>query len=133
MTRRSVQDDLADVGAAISWASAITAAAGVPPDVRFSIELCLEEALANLIMHGRPTADGKQIVLAVDLQPDGVRVEIGDACEAFDVTEKVSGPDDDGRRDGGRGIGLLKSFAANMAYETKGRTNTLTLWFPVPG
>jgi hypothetical protein len=50
---RTVRDDLGDVGPAIAWAGEFADQAGLAADARFAVDLSLEEALANLIMHGQ--------------------------------------------------------------------------------
>ena len=57
MERREVQEDLADVDRVVAWADALAAARGLDDHVRYAIQVCLEEGLANLIVHGR-TAEG---------------------------------------------------------------------------
>jgi anti-sigma regulatory factor (Ser/Thr protein kinase) len=131
MCRRAVRDDLADVGPAIEWAGRLAAA--LDPDVRFAVEVCLEEGLANLILHGRAPKGEKDIVLAFTGDALGARIEISDRCAPFDVAQAAPVADaDDPLREGGRGLMLLRAFASELSYETQGGRNRLTLTFRAP-
>jgi anti-sigma regulatory factor (Ser/Thr protein kinase) len=130
MNRRSVQDDLGDVGAAIEWAGGFVDAAGLSADVRFAVDLSLEEALANLIMHGRSETGDKAIEVAVDADTAGATVTITDRCAPFDVTEVEAETNGAELRIGGRGLTLLRSFAGALNYVASPSGNTLTMTFP---
>jgi anti-sigma regulatory factor (Ser/Thr protein kinase) len=131
MKSRPVKDDLGDVGPAIEWAGRFVDKAGLSPDVRFAVDLSLEEALANLIMHGHCASDeGKDIVLAVATDASGATVTIQDRCAPFDVTAHHAEEDAAAAEGiGGRGLKLLRSFVSELSYATKGDQNTLTMRF----
>jgi len=128
MNSRPVKDDLGDVGPAIEWVGGLVDQAGLSPDLRFAVDLSLEEALANLIMHGRSGDRDKAIVISVAANGEGATVTISDRCTPFDVTEprsEVVSP----MEIGGRGLKLLQSFAGELSYATCGDQNTLTMRF----
>ena len=130
--RRPVRDDLADVGPAIAWAGQWISA--VPEDLRFGIEVCLEEALANLIVHGQSTDGIKDIEIGVRGDCRGATVEITDRCAPFDVVHEASPPREnaDALLEGGRGLRLMRSFASELAYATQDGRNQLTMTFRNP-
>jgi anti-sigma regulatory factor (Ser/Thr protein kinase) len=127
MDSRPVKDDLGDVGPAIAWAGEIVDQAGLSKDVRFAVDVGLEEALANLIMHGQG-AD-KAIVMSVDADPAGAVVTITDRCAPFDVTDAASEKHPSGFDVGGRGLRLLHAFVSELTYRALGDRNELTLRF----
>ena len=128
MNSRPVKDDLGDVGPAIEWAGEFVDQAGLSPKVRFAVDLSLEEALANLIMHGKSGEGDKAIVVSVVADDAGATVTISDRCAPFDVTEhQAAAPDP--MDIGGRGLKLLRSFAGELSYATRGDRNTLTMKF----
>jgi anti-sigma regulatory factor (Ser/Thr protein kinase) len=135
MARRAVLDDLLDIGPAIAWVAEVTAGAGLSGDLRFAIDLCLEEALANLILHGQAPGGPKDIVLEVSADAAGALIVISDRCAAYDVAEAAlpPAPGLESEREGGRGLRLLRSFASDLAYETAGGLNALTLTFRPAG
>ncbi len=131
MDRRDVQEDLADVDHVVAWADDLSAAQGLDDQVRYAIQVCLEEGLANLIVHGQAiNGADKAIAVTFEATPLGATLTISDACAPFDVTRQ-SEPDTD-MADmplGGLGLRLLRSFAGGMAYDQDGVRNVLTLTF----
>lgn len=133
MDTRPVKDDLGDVGPAIAWAGEIVDQAGLSKDVRFAVDVGLEEALANLIMHGKGEFDhGKGIVMSVTAGPEAAVVTITDRCAPFDVTEAAVEQHPTGFDVGGRGLRLLKAFVSELTYKTHEDHNELTLIFKPP-
>jgi anti-sigma regulatory factor (Ser/Thr protein kinase) len=127
---RAVRNDLGDVGPAIEWVGAFVNQAGLSADVRFAIELSLEEALANLIMHGKCADSDKAIVVSVAADSGGATITITDRCAPFDATTHRSLEDESGLKPGGRGLLLLQSFAGDLSYAANSAGNTLTMRFP---
>lgn len=104
-------------------------------DVTFAIRLCLEEALANIVLHGVPDGD-HLIELAICRTEDGVVVTITDDGRPFDP---LTAPQPSHSRDltmaipGGYGVILLKSYADSLTYERSAGRNHLSLAFSVRG
>jgi anti-sigma regulatory factor (Ser/Thr protein kinase) len=136
MSRHSVDDDLADVARAISWAEALASDAGLSDDLKFAIEICLEESLSNLIVHGRACDGGKQIAVSFVAEAGAVTIEVADQCEPFDVTRVAlpAAPSAQDMHDGGQGLRLLNAFATALSYKSIDGRNTLTITLrPPPG
>ncbi|HEY1880809.1 MAG TPA: ATP-binding protein [Caulobacteraceae bacterium] len=129
MDSRPVKDDLGDVGPAIAWAGEIVGQAGLSLDVRFAVDLGLEEALANLIMHGQGRSEGKDIVMSVAAGPGEAVVTITDRCAPFDVTSAPAEKAPSGFDIGGRGLRLLRAFVSELTYRALGDRNELILTF----
>jgi anti-sigma regulatory factor (Ser/Thr protein kinase) len=130
MRRRPVRDELGDVGPAIAWAGEQIPTS--PARTRYAVEVCLEEALANLILHGATAAGAKEITLALGEDEFGVTIEITDRCAPFDVAHAAV-PAGGGLHEGGQGLGLMHAFASELAYESGEAGNRLTLRFRQPG
>jgi len=126
MYRRTVAEDLADVGAAIAWADGLAAEHGLSDDVRYAIQLCLEEALANLIQHGKPSAESKDLAIAIGIDAPNASVTVGDACVPFDPTRPRP---HENAEIGGRGLLLMQSFARGITYRRAGARNELVFRF----
>ena len=129
MNSRAVRDDLGDIGPAVAWAGGFVDRAGLSADVRFAVDLSLEEALANLIMHGQARGADKGIVVSVAGDGGGITIMIADRCAPFDVTADRA-VEHTGLSAGGRGLRLLKSFAPDLDYAAGDDGNLLTLRFP---
>lgn len=131
MCRRAVNDDLGDVTRAVRWVDSLASEAALSDDVRYGLALCAEEALVNLILHGRPVDGGKDIAVAFHAAGRSARLVISDRCAPFDVTGAVvpPRPTRETGQAGGQGIRLLRAFSASVAYESAGGRNALTLEF----
>jgi serine/threonine-protein kinase RsbW len=103
----------------------------VSPDVSLALQLCLEEAVANIIMYG--AMDGG-LEIAIELERDGQTLiaRIEDNGRPFDPTQKPSPRPAITLEDakiGNLGIHLMRSFASHMDYERRKGRNRLTLRF----
>lgn len=119
---------LVELGA---WLDRVAAALALPQAQDYALRLCLEEAVANAVMHGRPlpgiAADA--VVVQVRGTEDALHVVVEDDCAAFNplarpapgTRQSLEGPP------GGWGIQLMREFAADTAYDRVGHTNRLTL------
>ena len=130
MNSRAVRDDLGDIGPAVAWAGEFVDRAGLSADVRFAVDLSLEEALANLIMHGQARGGDKAIVVSIASDASGITMTISDRCAPFDVTQHRAIEDQAGLAPGGRGLRLLHAFVAELDYAAGHNGNLLTLRFP---
>jgi anti-sigma regulatory factor (Ser/Thr protein kinase) len=132
MRHRSVADDLSDVSGATAWVARQVAGADLAEDLRYNIEVCVEEALANLVEHARPLGDVKDIAVCVDAERDGATVVVTDRCVPFDSTRAPPPADSGARPVGGRGLRLMRAFSSELAYRTCDGRNELTMRFRSP-
>jgi serine/threonine-protein kinase RsbW len=93
------------------------------------VELAVDEALTNIILHGYEGAGG-EIVLSCERTKEGAVVEIRDAAQAFDPTaapmpDLESGADE--RPIGGLGIHLMRRMTDAVLYERRDGENVLRL------
>jgi len=129
--RLVLRNDLAELEHLAGWIEGWTEQE-VSPDVVFAIQFCLEEAVANVIMHGA-TRDGR-LEITVELEREGetlvARVE--DNGQRFDPTKAPPPPAPVSLKDakvGNLGIHLMRSFANEIDYECRDDRNRLTLRF----
>jgi anti-sigma regulatory factor (Ser/Thr protein kinase) len=116
------------------WVDTVTATLGLDPSADFALRLCVEEAAANVVMHGEADAgangDARFVVLRVDAAQDVLRVTVEDRCGAFDplhVPPPERPTDLAEARVGGLGIHLMRQYAQAISYERTGDVNRLTL------
>jgi sigma-B regulation protein RsbU (phosphoserine phosphatase) len=129
LPEHAVADSLSAVRPAAVWVEAQAAAAALPDDLMHDLQVCLEEALANLIMHGRTRRGEKDIRIAVRATPGEAEIIVRDACAPFDVTDaSVAEPQTEGRI-GGQGLRLLRAFATELAYRSEPAFNELRMTF----
>jgi anti-sigma regulatory factor (Ser/Thr protein kinase) len=116
------------------WVDQVTAALGLDQTAEYALRLCLEEAAANVVMHGETDADADGeagfIVVRADAVQDVLRVTIEDRCGAFDPLD-VAAPElprsPEEAQVGGMGIHLMRQYARALNYERAGDVNRLTI------
>jgi serine/threonine-protein kinase RsbW len=113
-----------------AWVHRIEEEIGLVSDVAFALELCLEEAVANIIMYGDP--ESGDIRVSVTRSRPGLVVRIEDDGCRFDPTTVPAPAPPRSLEDasaGNLGIHLIRSFSTEMRYERDSGLNTLTLTF----
>jgi anti-sigma regulatory factor (Ser/Thr protein kinase) len=122
----ATQDQLSEMD---SWIEDVGVRWGVAEDVVFRARVCVAEVAANLLEHGRAQADWDEI--SVTLRPSGrtLAFEISDTGRAFDPTGLAAGAAEapGSEAPGGRGLRLLRAYAASMMYRREGGRNILSL------
>ena len=108
------------------WIERTAAAWRLPDDVVFRARVCVAEVAANLLEHGRARAEGDEITVTLRPGATALEIELTDTGRAFDPTAPAAAaasPDDLG----GRGLRLLRAYAAAMRYRRDGGRNILWL------
>jgi serine/threonine-protein kinase RsbW len=130
-SRLVLGNDLAELERLAGWIEE-WAQKEVSSDLSFALQLCLEEAIANVIMYG--ASENERLEIVVELECDGgtlvARVE--DSGRRFDPT-RVPPPTMATSlaeaKVGDLGIHLVRNFASGMDYERRNGRNRLTLRF----
>jgi serine/threonine-protein kinase RsbW len=116
------------------WIVEACAAARLPEKTAFAVQLCLDEAVANIVQHGEDGTRASEIAAALERNDSGVVLDIEDDGTAFDPTAFVVPPrpaDLDKSPVGGLGIHLMRGFARRMDYSRAGGRNRLRLTFDI--
>ncbi len=116
------------MGYAGDWMTGWLAPRGVPADTVFAMRLCLEEALANIAMHGNPGGE-VSIGAALAEEPGRLVLSISDDGQPFDP---VAAELPEGREIGGNGLLLLRRYCGDIGYKRAEGRNELTLRFSLP-
>ena len=98
----------------------------------FAVQVCLEEAVANIIMYSATTDDRLEIVVGIERRDQTLVARIEDNGSAFDPTQVPRPPVPASLAEakvGNFGIHLVRSFASGMHYERRDNRNQLTMWF----
>ena len=111
------------------WVDEVAADLALTRRVEYALRLCLEEAVANLVMHGVPVPGADAVSMIVDCTDDGLRLTVTDRCEAFDLRSvtSVSLADRSPAQIGGLGIHLMRQYARVIDYARDGDANRLTV------
>jgi serine/threonine-protein kinase RsbW len=129
--RLVLRNDLAELDRLAGWVES-WAQQDVSADMSFAIQLCLEEAVANVIMYGG--AEDDRLEIAVELERNGgtLVARIEDTGLQFDPTQVPPPSLATSLAEatvGDLGIHLVRSFASGMDYERQNGRNRLTLRF----
>jgi serine/threonine-protein kinase RsbW len=93
------------------------------------LQLAVEEAIANTVIHGYRGAAG-DVVVAIRATDDAVEVRIEDRASPFDPVQAPEPDLDSGldeRRVGGLGIFMIRQLVDEVAYQHTGGMNVLLL------
>jgi anti-anti-sigma factor len=81
----------------------------------FSIMLAVSEAFTNALIHGNQFVAGKQIEVSITVNNDTIVADIIDEGEGYIANMTSINPVDE-MSEGGRGVGLMNSFADEIKY-----------------
>jgi len=120
------------------WVEAVVDRYGFSEEAGFSIHLCIEEALANVVLHGYGNEPGHPIVICTSVSGGNLCFAIEDKAPPFVPVEP--GAKDNAAKPaslesiepGGHGLRLLHRFAGSIAHEALSDGNRLTIGFPIP-
>ena len=133
-SRLVLQSDLAELQRLAAWIEG-WARKDVSSDLSFAVQLCLEEAVANVIMYGGMSDARLKIVIEVERNGTTLVARVVDNGRQFDPTQ-VPPPSIPASlaeaKIGDLGIHLMRSFASGMHYERRDGCNRLTLRFKEP-
>jgi serine/threonine-protein kinase RsbW len=130
VSRLVLRNQLAELRRLAAWIERWTQE-GVPANVSFALQLCLEEAVANVIMYGQIDGEFK---IAIELERLGgaLIARIEDDGQPFDPTRVAPHPLPSTLKEakvGNLGIHLVRRFASRVDYERRHGRNRLTLRF----
>src|SRR5215475_12907577 len=123
--------DLAELQRLAIWIEG-WAARGLSADLSFAVQVCLEEAVANIMMYSAAQDAPLEIAVEVERTAQTVVARIEDNGSAFDPTRIARPPVPASLADarvGHLGIHLMRSFAGGMHYERRDSRNRLTMRF----
>ena len=133
-SRLVLHNDLAELKRLAAWIEG-WARKDVSSDLSFAVQLCLEEAVANVIMYGGMSDARLKIVIEVERNGTTLVARVVDNGRQFDPTQ-VPPPSIPASlaeaKIGDLGIHLMRSFASGMHYERRDGCNRLTLRFKEP-
>ncbi len=120
------------------WADDLADRYGLAEEARFAIHLCLEEALANVVLHGYGSEPGHPISIRSWVSEGALNFAIDDKAMPFapvdprPQTASARPARLESIEPGGNGIRLLYRFAGSVDYERRSDGNRLRISFPLP-
>lgn len=129
-----IHSRMADVRLASEWLARSGADGGVPGDELGRLDMCLNEALANVLAHGGQSAAahaiGLQLQVSTRQNAGQASVHISDAGPAFDATSarpKLQASTLADATPGGLGLLLIQKNADALSYQRLDGRNLLTI------
>ena len=138
--RLELDSRLTELTSVRPWIEALADRLGFSEEERFALYLCVEEVLANVILHGYGSEPGHPIVLGALVAAGTLFISIDDQAPPFSPIEFLPDSSNDETKPrslasvtpGGNGIRLLKRFSQSLHYERLSVGNRLTITFPIP-
>jgi anti-sigma regulatory factor (Ser/Thr protein kinase) len=124
-----LENKLTELARLTAFARDVGREEGLGEDQVFALELCLEEAAANIITHGVPT---DHIWVSIARVPPYLVARLEDDGTPFDPTAvpaRAAPLSLELAQLGGLGIPLIRKLTTDMRYERVGGRNRLTLEF----
>jgi anti-sigma regulatory factor (Ser/Thr protein kinase) len=130
----SLRAHAAEIPNVSAWLGEVGAARGIPPEPLWRLDLCMTEALANIIDHGGERAAAHPISLGLAVRGAGAAGEaalvISDGGAAFDPVTAPAKPLAATLAEaepGGQGLVLMRRFADALDYAFREGRNQLTI------
>jgi serine/threonine-protein kinase RsbW len=128
LTIESRFENAALVGVAVNR---ICREAGFSEQGAFEVELCVVEAVNNSIEHAYREEPGKEVVVELELNAQGLKVTVADTGRSLPAKMLPSvraAPDQRARlADGGRGLFIIRSMMDQVGYESASGKNVLSM------
>ena len=133
-----IANDPREAESMTQWITQACAAAQIPSKMSFAVQLCLDEAVTNILQYGQRGDAGPRasaISASLECSPSAVVLDIEDDGVAFDPTA-VAPPAPAQTLDllpvGGLGVHLIRQYSSRMEYARTGGRNRLRLTFETP-
>ncbi|UPY37379.1 ATP-binding protein [Sediminicoccus sp. KRV36] len=133
MNPRSIElrADFAELPRLAEWAERQARDLALDARSLYAIQLCLEEVVANLVMHAQPATEaGTTITVRIEGAP--LRVTVEDDAIAFDPTRLAPAEAPAALEHasiGGLGLGLVRGFSSRCDYASGAGRNRLVMEF----
>jgi len=112
------------------WIERLASWHAIPENVAFAINLCLEEVVSNIILHGYGAdADGSVIVCFTAPGSEWFVFIVEDQAQNFNPLDSLEPDPNAPVRVGGQGINFLRQFANELEYELTPTGNRLRIGF----
>lgn len=120
----------AEAGRIDAWIETVGKRWGTDEKTIFGARLCVAELFANTLEHGGAKSGRDRITVTLARRRDGLGIAFLDTCAPFDPTAWAIAeqPDSiDAVTASGRGLRLIRAYAAEFAYRRDGTCNRITL------
>jgi serine/threonine-protein kinase RsbW len=131
--RLTLYSRLSDLAQLPVWIESIASRRAIPANIQYAMNLCLEEAIVNIIRHGYGREGDLPIRLFFKISlPGHYFFIVEDEAPRFNPLKTAELPALDRLNElqvGGQGLRLLRSFADSLEYEATSTGNQLHIGF----
>lgn len=131
--RHTIAPELGEIARVNAAFTAFAEAHAVPPAIRRSLNVALDELLNNTIVHGFAGRTGGAVTIEAELRADRLTVTLTDDGTPFNPLVAVSAPSPNTARSveerqiGGLGLHLVRRMMDDVGYHRRGDRNVVTL------
>lgn len=128
----TIDSRLTEIPRLAQWVDEQLRGSGLGDDLVFDIHVCLEEAIANIVLHSFKGEAGHPLEIHMELGADSARFDICDSGPPFDPREAAEPAAPASLADaaiGGTGIRLIRGLSRSLDYVRLDNANRLTLTF----
>src|SRR5262245_42143090 len=127
--RLRLRVNLGEIAQVYPWVERLASVHSISGDMQFRINLCLEEVLSNIVMHGYK-GNSEDPIIVHFAKPDPWRFLfiVDDAAPWFNPLEHPELPALSPHREiriGGQGLRLIRAFADSLEYERLSNGNRI--------
>ncbi len=112
------------------WITEVSDRLSLRDEVCHAVQLCLSELAANILLYGKPAAEG--ITIVIERLGNGIEVTVKDDGIPFDPVGFIPEPKPlsiEEAKIGGHGLRLVRKFTTAMRYDRTDNHNILKLTF----
>ena len=134
LERRTYRSDVRELRHMSSWWRDWAMRAGLKAETADAGELCLNEAVANIILYGDGPEPGNAIEITLERTARSAEMTIVDGSDEFNPLahrDPTASHSLEAAREGGRGIPLMREYSSHVQYRRQDRRNILTLTFDI--
>jgi serine/threonine-protein kinase RsbW len=135
--RLALRARLSDIVQLPRWIDSLASQHAIPVEVQFAIELCLEEAVSNIIRHGYGGDTDRSLIVRFTMpRPGFFDFVVEDEAPPFNPLHATDAPELNSSEEiqiGGQGIRLMRRFANVLTYEPTPTGNRLSMSFSLNG
>jgi anti-sigma regulatory factor (Ser/Thr protein kinase) len=128
--RMAMEGQLSEVGRFAAAFADFASERQVPTEVRRSLQVVLDDLLANVVLYGLAGRAGGEAIVDVALAGDAVVITVSDNGPPFDPFARAA-PDTtlgiEGREIGGLGIHLVRQMMDEVSYQRREDRNVTVL------
>jgi len=126
----SLRNKLSEIAQLPGWIEGLASLYSIPEEIEFAINVCLEEAVSNVIRHGYGEGEAGVVTVRFAMpERDLFEFTVEDEAQHFNPLDAPVPNTQGTPRVGGQGIHFLRHFTKKVEYTMKPTGNRLSMVF----